>query len=204
VLSSPSRADNFPDRFLLLHFESALGWGCRGIYSTSGDASAFDSPPDLTNDIQPALIEKIMKQENQDILIDTNPERLDLVMIYEFLTTSYWSKNIKSSTVKKALENCFCFGVYKGNTQIGFARVISDKATFAYLSDVFLLEAYRGQGFGKALVEYILNYPDLQGIRRWLLVTRDAHDFYRQFGFNNLMKCELHMELFSDLKHVEP
>jgi GNAT superfamily N-acetyltransferase len=127
-------------------------------------------------------------------LISTDKSRLDLPAIHHFLSQeAYWSKNIPFDVVKRAVENSLCFGVYHGEEQVGFARVISDLATFAYIGDVFILEGHRGRGLSKWLVESILAHPDLQGLRTWLLATRDAHELYRRFGFQGLTSPERYM-----------
>jgi GNAT superfamily N-acetyltransferase len=119
-------------------------------------------------------------------VVDTDKSRLDFDAIHEFLSSSYWAKGIPRDTVQRAIDHSMCFGVYVAGRQVGFARVITDHATFAYLSDVFVLEAYRGQGLSKLLMNAIVNHPDLQGLRRWTLSTRDAHGLYTQFGFTPL------------------
>lgn len=115
--------------------------------------------------------------------ISDDKSRLDLDAIHDYLTRSYWSPGIPRELVARGIEHALCFGVYHGTTQIGFARVISDYATFAWLADVFILEAYRGQGLSKRLMAFIMAHPDLQGLRRFMLATRDAHGLYAQFGF---------------------
>jgi GNAT superfamily N-acetyltransferase len=116
-------------------------------------------------------------------LISTDRSKLDLDVIHEFLARSYWATGIPRATVVRAIENSLCFGVYDGGDQVGFARVISDFATYAYVADVFILEPYRERGLGKELMASIMAHPDLQGLRRWSLGTRDAHGLYAQFGF---------------------
>jgi nitroimidazol reductase NimA-like FMN-containing flavoprotein (pyridoxamine 5'-phosphate oxidase superfamily)/GNAT superfamily N-acetyltransferase len=117
-------------------------------------------------------------------LISTDSARLDLEVIHNFLSTqSYWAEQVPREVVARSIANSLCFGIYHGAKQIGFARVISDYATFAYLADVFVLEAYRGRGLSKALMEAVIAHPRLQGLRRWLLGTADAHGLYRKFGF---------------------
>jgi len=129
--------------------------------------------------------------------ISTDRSRLDLDLIHGFLTDCYWAKGIPREIVARSIANSLCFGVYEETKQIGFARVISDFATYAYIGDVFVLESYRGQGLGKWLMECIMSHPQLQGLRRWGLVTRDAHGLYAQFGFTPLQSPESHMELFN-------
>jgi GNAT superfamily N-acetyltransferase len=127
--------------------------------------------------------------------ISTDPWRLDIDAIHAYLTRSYWAKGISKELVSKALQNSLCLGLYAGAAQIGFARVITDKATFAYLSDVYVLEEHRGRGLGKWLMSVIVAHPDLQGLRRFSLATRDAQGLYRQFGFVPLAHPERHMEI---------
>jgi GNAT superfamily N-acetyltransferase len=126
--------------------------------------------------------------------ISSDPERLDLAVVHDFLTNSYWAKGISEELVRRSVEHSLCFGVYHDKTQVGFARVITDRATFAYLADVFIVERHRGRGLGKWLVETIVTHPELSGLRRWILVTRDAHDLYRQCGFMTLRNPEGFME----------
>lgn len=122
----------------------------------------------------------------QRFSISTDKSKLDLSTIHHFLRQSYWAKNIPLSVVQKSIENSLCFGIYDQDKQVGFARVITDYATFAYFSDVFILESYQGLGLGKWLIQSILEHPDLQGLRRWLLATKDAQEFYRQYGFQEV------------------
>ncbi len=132
-----------------------------------------------------------MKEELQHrFYISTDKTKLDIKMIHDFLKNSYWAENIPLAIVKKAIQNSLCFGLYEGKKQVGFARVITDYATSALLKDVFILEPYRGQGLGKWFVEFILEYPDLQDVQRWLLGTKDAHGLYRRYGFKNLTEPE--------------
>lgn len=122
-----------------------------------------------------------MEREGYSITTDTT--FFNLEYIHNFLSHSYWAEGIPIETVQKSIENSLCFGVFHLGKQIGFARMITDKATFAYLADVFIDEAYRGKGLSKWLMEEIMNHPDLQGLRRMLLATRDAHSLYAQYGF---------------------
>ena len=122
--------------------------------------------------------------------ISTNKSKLDISMIHNFLNSSYWAENISKATIEKSIKYSLCFGVYEGNKQVGFAKVISDYATSALLRDVFILEFYRGKGLGKWLIKYILEYPDLQNVQKWLLGTKDAHGLYRRYGFQNLTEPE--------------
>jgi N-acetylglutamate synthase-like GNAT family acetyltransferase len=116
-------------------------------------------------------------------LISTDQSMLDVGMIHGFLADSYWARGILRETVVRSIENSLCFGVYHETRQVGFARVISDKATFAYIADVFILEPYRGQGLAKELMSSVMSHPDLQGLRRWSVGTRNAQGLYEQFGF---------------------
>lgn len=118
--------------------------------------------------------------------VSTDAQRFDVAVIHGYLSQSYWSPGIPLAVVERAIANSLCFGVFRGAEQVGFARVVTDRATFAYLADVFILEAHRGKGLAKRLVREILEHGDLQGLRRWLLATRDAHDLYRKFGFKEL------------------
>jgi GNAT superfamily N-acetyltransferase len=120
-----------------------------------------------------------------DYLICTDPSLLSLEVIHGYLSNeSYWAKNIPRKVVEVSIANSLCFGLYSKKEQIGFARVVTDKATFAYLADVFILEAFQGRGLSKWLMEMIQSHPELQGLRRWMLGTRDAHGLYEQFGWS--------------------
>ena len=132
---------------------------------------------------------------DSDLTISTDKTRLDVVLIHRFLSQeSYWATNIPLAVVQRSIENSLCFGVYEGHTQIGFARVITDQATFAYLADVFVLPDYRGRGVSRQLIAEISAWPTLQGLRRWVLATRDAHELYAQFGFTALDQPDLFMQ----------
>jgi GNAT superfamily N-acetyltransferase len=127
--------------------------------------------------------------------ISTDPQRLDLELIHQYLSTStYWATGRPLAVVRRSLEHSLCFGLYRDEAQVGFARVITDYATFAWVADVFVLEAHRGQGLGVWLMEVILAHPDLQGFRRWALSTKDARELYRRFGFAELARPERWME----------
>ena len=136
-----------------------------------------------------------MEWKNSEYTIDTDKERLQLDVIQKFLEEdSYWAQGRKVEQTRRAIENSVCFGLYHGDEQIGFARVVSDFATFAYLGDVFVLEVFRGRGLSKWLMEAVISYPDLQGLRRWVLATRDAHTLYEKYGFHALKFPERWME----------
>lgn len=127
--------------------------------------------------------------------ISTDKSRLDLDVIHDFLTTkTYWSVGVSLDVVERAIDNSLCFGVYRGDEQVGFARVITDQATMAYLSDVFVLD-HRGMGLSKWLVEVILDDKRLQGLRRFILVTKDAHSLYSRYGFETV-ETEGYMEIY--------
>ncbi len=124
--------------------------------------------------------------------ISTDKARLDLAMIHDYLSNrSYWALGVPLSVVKESIENALCFGVYYQGRQVGFARVVTDYATTAYIGDVFVLEPYRGRGLGKRLVRTILDHPELQGLRLWLLGTKDAHGLYGKFGFKKVGETPL-------------
>jgi GNAT superfamily N-acetyltransferase len=119
-----------------------------------------------------------------DIEISTDPDRLDLDVIHRWLSEeSYWAQGRPRELMQRSFDNSICFGAYLRGRQVGFARVVTDRATFAWLADVFILDAYRGRGYGKTLVAAVLAHPELQGLRRWLLATKDAHGLYAQNGF---------------------
>ena len=125
----------------------------------------------------------------------TDAARLDIDAIHAFLTQSYWSPGIPRATVARAIANSLCFGVFWQGQQVGFARVVTDKTTFAYLCDVYVLEAHRGHGLAKQLMERVMKHPDLQGLRRMMLATRDAHGLYAQYGFTPLAAPDRIMEV---------
>ncbi len=125
----------------------------------------------------------MVEYERDGYLISTDKARLDVGLIHEFLSqSSYWAKGRPLEIVQRSIEYSLCFGVYKGAQQVGFARVVTDRATFAWLCDLFIVEAHRGQGLGKWLVACIMAHPDLQTLRGFLLATRDAHELYRRYG----------------------
>ena len=130
-----------------------------------------------------------------DFVISTDRPRLQLNFIHDFLaSSSYWAKGRSLEVVQRSIENSLNFGVFKGDEQVGFARVVTDYATFAWLADVFIVEKYRGEGLGVWLIEVITSHPRLQGFRRWLLATRDAHELYRRFGFTEITELKRWME----------
>jgi GNAT superfamily N-acetyltransferase len=131
---------------------------------------------------------------NGTFTVTCDPTRMDRAVIAEFLASSYWAKGIPQATVDKSLAHSLCFALLDGHRQVGFARVISDYATIAFLNDVFVLTEYRGRGLSKWLMECITSHPELQGLRRWMLATRDAHGLYEKFGFTPLKKPDVFME----------
>jgi len=133
--------------------------------------------------------------QNGEFAISTDRNRLQIKQIHKFLSEeSYWAKERTREQTETAIKNSLPFGVYKGENQIGFARVVTDYATFAYLGDVFILGEFRGKGLSKWLMQIVLSHPDLQGFRRWILATADAHGLYEQFGFSALKVPERWME----------
>jgi N-acetylglutamate synthase-like GNAT family acetyltransferase len=131
----------------------------------------------------------------EEYSISSDPQKLDLEVIHGYLTRSYWAQGISKEIVQKAIEGSLCFGVYHFDKQVGFARVVTDHATFAYLCDVFVLEEHRGKGLSKKLMEAIMKHPSLQGLRRFMLVTKDAHGLYEPFGFQRPPIPDRYMEI---------
>ncbi len=136
-------------------------------------------------------------QMNEDFAISPDKSLLNIETIYRYLSEeSYWAKGRSLETVRKSIEHSLCFGVYDGRGKlVGFARVVSDQATFAYLMDVFVLEEYRGRGLGKQLVEFVLNCPELKDVKRWQLATADAHGLYARYGFVPIASPDKKMEM---------
>jgi len=129
-----------------------------------------------------------------DILVTTDPARLDIETVHGFLTRSYWAEGIPREVVERSIRHSICFGAFEGDRQVGFARVISDRATFAYVADVFVLPSHRGRSIGKRLMACIPSHPELQNLRLWTLFTRDAHGLYRQHGFREARHPDRLME----------
>ncbi|MBM3819190.1 MAG: GNAT family N-acetyltransferase [Acidimicrobiia bacterium] len=130
-----------------------------------------------------------------DFEISTDRSRIDLDVVHGFLTTSYWGQGRTRETVERALANSICFGIYKDGAQVGFGRIVTDRAIFAYLADIFVLPGYRGRGLGKALVRAMLDHPDVRGLPAVLLRTRDAHGLYAQCGFEPAIRPDELMTL---------
>jgi GNAT superfamily N-acetyltransferase len=139
--------------------------------------------------------EAAVEHRRGDLLVSTDPGRLQIDVIHAFLSHSYWAAGIPLETVERGIANSLCFGLYDGGRQVGFARAITDRATYAYLADVFVVESHRGRGLARWLMECVRSHPDLQGLRRWGLVTRDAHGLYRSVGFHELAHPERFMEI---------
>ncbi len=135
-----------------------------------------------------------MEWKRDGFTVSTEKERLDRGVIHEFLRGSYWARGIPRELVDRSIENSLCFGLYDGDALVGFTRVISDNATFGYLADVFVLESHRGRGLATWFMEVVMAHPDLQGLRRWMLVTADAHRLYRKVGFTPPSRPERIME----------
>ena len=140
---------------------------------------------------------EVLEWQRGECTISTDPSKLQLEAIADFLSTSYWAHQRSVATIQRSLEASLCFGVYHADAQIGLARVVTDNATFAYLCDVYILESQRGLGLGKWLMQTVLEHPDLRGVRRFMLATRDAHDLYAQYGFKPLEHPKRFMERFN-------
>ena len=128
--------------------------------------------------------------------ITTDPDKMDLDAVHGYLSRSFWAEGIPKEIVARAMANSLCFGVFDAGEQVGFARVVTDRATYAYLCDVYVLESHRGRGLGKWLIETVMAHPDLQGLRRFQLVTRDAHGLYSRHGFSAPENPDRYMEIF--------
>jgi len=140
---------------------------------------------------------KIIEIKFDDFTITTDKSKMDVVAIYDFLSKySGWSDNIPFDKVKTSIDNSLNFGLFHNDKQIGFARIISDFSTIAYLGDIYVLDNYRGQGLSKKLMDVVMRHPNLQGLRRWILLTSTADWLYEKYGFTKLPKPELYMELF--------
>ncbi len=139
---------------------------------------------------------KIFEIQREQFTISTDPARLDLDTICDFLKRAYWANQRPRESTERAYRNSLVFGVYDGNKQVGVARVVSDYSIFAYLCDVFIHEDYRSKGLGKWLMQTVLNHPELKDVRRWVLVTNDAHGLYQKYGFNSIEDPEHWMQKF--------
>jgi N-acetylglutamate synthase-like GNAT family acetyltransferase len=139
---------------------------------------------------------QIIETQRDQFTISTDPARLDIDAIVAMLTRAYWAVGRPRERTERAIQNSLVFGVYESNKQIGVARVVSDYSIFAYLCDVFIHEDYRAHGLGKWLIQTILDHPDLKEMRRWVLVTNDAHGLYKQYGFTSIADPEHWMQMF--------
>jgi GNAT superfamily N-acetyltransferase len=148
----------------------------------------------VTRERSASTVAEHAEYRREGFLVTTDPSRFDRAAIHAFLSCSYWAEGIPREIVDRSIEGSLGFGLFEGARQIGFARVVTDRATFAYLADVYVLESHRGRGLGRWLVSCVTAHPDLQGLRRWNLVTRDAHDVYRPAGFEPLRAPERYME----------
>jgi ribosomal protein S18 acetylase RimI-like enzyme len=133
--------------------------------------------------------------EPDDFVVTSDPAAVDVDAVHAYLRTSYWAEDIPRELLVRAIANSIPFSVLRGGQQVGFARVVTDRATFAYLSDVYVLEAYRGRGLARRLMDAVMAHPDLQGLRRFSLTTRDAEGLYRRYGFTSLATPERHLEI---------
>lgn len=136
-----------------------------------------------------------MEWKQGGFTISDRRDEMDVASIHNFLCKTYWAEGIPKPVVEKAMKNSLCFGLFHDSKQVGFGRVVTDRATFAYLADVFVVPAYQGRGLGKWLISCVLAHPELQGLRRWLLATLDAHGLYEQNGFVALRNPDLFMEI---------
>jgi GNAT superfamily N-acetyltransferase len=140
--------------------------------------------------------DEVLEYRGGEFVISTDRDRLSLDVVHDFLTNCCWAKGIPREVVARSIKHSLCFGIYENSgAQVGFARVVSDFATVAYLGDVFVVESHRGRGLSKWLMESIMQHPALQNLRRWILLTRDAHSLYSQFGFTPVKAPERYMEL---------
>ncbi len=142
-----------------------------------------------------------MEFKRDRFVISDDPAKLDLAAICDFLSRAYWAETRPRDLIEKSIQFSLNFGIYDGERQIGFARVVSDRAIFAYLCDVFIHEDYRGQTLGKWMMDCVMSHPDLQGLKRWCLLTRDAHGLYSQFGFTELNDPSRWMEKLDPTKN---
>jgi len=136
--------------------------------------------------------------------ITTDIDGMDVDAVHAFLSRSYWAPGVPREVVERSLRGALCFGLFKDGAQVGLARVITDRATFAYLSDVYVLEEHRGQGLAQWLVRVILAHPDLQGLRRFMLATKDAHGLYEKLGFAPMAHPEMFLEIFRPNAYLRP
>jgi GNAT superfamily N-acetyltransferase len=146
----------------------------------------------------------VLSWRRDEFEITTDPSRVDLDAVHAFLAASYWAQDIPRGVVLRSIENSLPFSVWTPDRQVGFARVVTDRATFAYVGDVFVLPDYRGRGLSLWLMQVIVSHPDLQGLRRWSLLTRDAHGLYEKVGFRPLANASRWMELHNPGVYSRP
>lgn len=139
--------------------------------------------------------EGVKKSPNEGIVINSDKSKLNIRFIHDFLSRSYWAEGVPLHITEKTIKNSLCFGVYKNGSQIGYARVVTDYTVIAYIFDLFIIESERGMGYSKRLMEYILAYPELSGVKKWMLATKDASGLYEKFGFKKLTDPGKYMEL---------
>ena len=146
-----------------------------------------------------------VKAGTLELEVDTDPSRIDVPLVHSYLSRdSYWAKGMPEEVLRKGIANALCFGAYlPDGRQVAFCRVITDRATFGWLSDVFVVPELRGKGVSKALMDRVIAHPDLQGFRRFLLATRDAHELYGRFGFKPLAKPEIYMEIWEPTVYLK-
>lgn len=137
----------------------------------------------------------MMQARRGEYTIDTDPGRVDVAAVHAFLVRSYWAEGVPRDTVARSIAHSLCFGLYRGDEQVGFARVVTDRATIAYLADVYVLEEHRGRGLAVWLMEVVMAHPDLQNMRVWRLATKDAHGLYEKSGFRAVAQPERLMEI---------
>jgi GNAT superfamily N-acetyltransferase len=153
----------------------------------------------------PTLATPVHEYRRGELLVTTDRSRIDVDVVHGYLASCYWAGEIPREIVERSIKSSYCFSLFEGSAQIGFARLVTDFATYAYICDVFVLDPHRGRGLGKWLMECIRENADLQGLRRWSLVTRDAHGLYRQFGFQSPKMAERYMEIVdSDIYKKAP
>lgn len=194
--------DVFEDNSRAIHLYESLGFVKEGLLREAiQTGNAVRSllvyamlAPEYREFKQRNGFQQVLAQRGE-YLISTDPKRLDLKVIHAYLSQSYWAPGIPLTTVQKSIEGSMAFGIYHQSQQVGFARVLTDHATFAYLADVFILPEHQGKGLGKWLMKNMLSHPKLQGLRRWSLGTLDAHGLYAQFGFTPMQQPERFMEL---------
>lgn len=156
------------------------------------------------DDSGPSRIPGGVEWRRGDLVVSTDPQRLDVQSVASFLAGSYWATGIGEDVVRRSIDHSIAFGLYDGDRQVGFARAVTDRATFAWIGDVYVVEEYRGRGLALWLMRCVLAHPDLQGLRRWLLATRDAHGLYEKLGFGPIGAPDRFMELAPKRREPRP